>query len=162
MKSYIRNLDDLEQWETIRPQLFERGSLTTMWFYFMCSFTLVPLLDSHETSRQLFIASCVKLWKYARYRPAAVIIHSGIKAVPHQLGVNLPQETLSCFSKIEKRLPMDSGVDIPITWAVPQHAYLLELLSHDGTGSEQSTVELGLVISEWNRLSLIGYSCHDL
>ena len=89
-----------------------------------------------------------------------MIVLSGLKAVSQQLGVNLPSESLHCFVEIEKevknKIPVGVDGDIPITWAIPQHADLTELLSDDGTGTEQSTVELGQLIARWNRMSLDG------
>lgn len=49
---------------------------------------------------------------------------------------------------------MDPNGDIPITWAIPQHADLLEMLSDDDIERQKPTVELGLVIAKWNRMSL--------
>jgi hypothetical protein len=125
-----------------------------MWFYFICSFTLVPFLDSHEMSREPFTKACVKLQRYTKYWTAATVILNGLKAVSHHLGVKLPPKTLFCFVEIERSLPMDPNGDIPITWAIPQHADLLEMLSDDDIERQKPTVELGLVIAKWNRMSL--------
>ena len=100
---------------------------------------------------------CTKLQIYAQYWPAAIVLLSGLKAVSQQLNIRVPRESRACFVSIEDRLPTGSDGDVPIAWAIPQHAELMELLTDDGTESEsqrQSTVELGLVIAKWNRMSV--------
>lgn len=50
---------------------------------------------------------------------------------------------------------------MPVTWALPQHSDLLELLSDDGYGDDSesqqmATVGMGVVIAKWNKLTLDG------
>jgi hypothetical protein len=62
---------------------------------------------------------------------------------------------------VDKDLPRDADGEVPVTWALPQHSNLLELLSDDGQGDDGdsqrlATVGMGLVIAKWNRLTLDG------
>ena len=156
VRTCIQMLRDVGPWESIRPTDFERGSIIIMWPYFVCSFTLLPLLDSDQSTRQPFITSCLKLRQYAKYWFAAVIILTGLKALAQQLGVVLPSATSSCFSGIEQMLPPRTEGDIAVTWVVPQHKELRQLLSDDDRGPERSSVELGILVARWNRMSLDG------
>lgn len=48
------------------------------------------------------------------------------------------------------------NVDMPISWAVPQHVDLLELLSDDVADTEQMGIELGGIITRWSSLTIDG------
>lgn len=88
----------------------------------------------------------------AVYWPAAVALLKGLQAASHQLRIELPPESVPYFSNLDKSELDDA--DLPISWAIPLHADLVELFSEVSTDTEQTRVELGNLIKEWNRSSL--------
>ena len=132
-----------------------------MWFYFFTSFTLITHLGSNPASHEPLARACLKLHSFVPYWPVVSVLLSGIQAFAQQLHTQLPPATLACFVGVGENLPRDADGDVPVTWALPQHSDLLDLLSddgHDEEGDSQrlSAIGLGLVISKWNRLTLDG------
>lgn len=132
-----------------------------MWFYFFAAFTLITHLASNPDSHEPFTQACLKLQSFIPYWPVVPVLLSGIQAFAQQLAVQLPPESLACFLDVDKNLPRDADGDVPVSWALPHHSDLLELLSDDGKGDDgdshqRAAVGVGLVISKWNRLRLDG------
>lgn len=122
--------------------------------YYHVAFTLAPLLEHREESRRPFTATCIGLRKLAKCLPAAAVMLRGLQALSKQLNVQLPQESLACFADLGSF--KQSSEDIPVAWAIPKHADLLESVSDDGVGSEQSSIELGKVIAKYDEMTLVG------
>lgn len=86
---------------------------------------------------------------------------NGIQAFAQQINAQLPPETLACFLGVDKSLPRDADGQIPLTWAMPQHSGLRELLPDSGNEDDSewqqmATVGMGVVIARWNKLKLNG------
>jgi hypothetical protein len=154
-------LAELDYWERVPPCSSSQGTVTTVWFYFFTSFTLITHLGSNPASHEPLTRACLKLHSFVPYWPVVSVLLSGIQAFAQQLHTQLPPATLACFVGVGNNLPRDADGDVPVTWALPQHSDLLDLLSddgHDDEGDSQrlSAIGLGLVISKWNRLTLDG------
>jgi len=161
LKACTYILAELDYWERIPPCSSSQGTIATLWFYFFTSFTLITHLGSNPASREPLTRACLKLHSFVPYWPLVSVLLSGIKAFAQQLDVQLPPETMSCFLDVGKNLPRDADGDVPITWALPHHSDLLELLSDDGNGDDSdpqrlTAIGMGLVIAKWNKMSLDG------
>jgi hypothetical protein len=161
MNACTHILSELDYWENAHPCSSAHGSVTTLWFYFFTTFTLITHLGSNPASHRPFTQACLKMKSFIPYWPVVSILLSGIHAFAQQLRAQLPPETLACFLGVDKNLPRDADGDVPVTWALPQHNDLLELLADDDYGDDSesqqlSPVGMGLVIAKWNKLTLGG------
>lgn len=143
---------ELAECRAHRPQDFEKGSIIALFFHFACSFTALTMLKTQPAVRSSFTQCCAFFHQVARYWPAAVALLKGLQATAHQMNVELPPESIPYFSNLYAAGLNDT--DVPVSWAIPGHAELAELLNDDSTDSEQTRVELGNLISQWNSLSI--------
>lgn len=156
----ISILNELEDCKHSFPIDFLRGSNATMFFFYVTGFLLVFLLDRYrETACAPFLSTCRFFYDTSRFWPACKAMLKGLLAVMHQLKLKLPQEVnmLVTFSDDSEghTLPgVASHGDIPISWTLPQHTDLVDLLSDDGTDSERAGVELGDLISKWSAIAI--------
>lgn len=132
----------------------ERGSPAALYFWYMAAFTLVTMIKRHLDSRDPFVRVCRSLHRVAKYWPAACAILRGVQVVSQQLRVILPQEANELCLDANRMLDLGKSADIPISWAIPRHEDLLELLSDNGADSEPAGVELGNLIRKWTAMSI--------
>lgn len=82
----------------------------------------------------------------------ATALLKGIRALALQLKVELPEESLPYFK--EAFLIIQSVEDVPISYVIPQHAEMEDLMSDDGNDTTPVGVELGKIIAKWSAMSL--------
>lgn len=139
-----------------QPGDTNRGTAPALYFWYMAAFTLVTMIKRHLDSRELFVRVCRSLHRVAKYWPAACAILRGVQVVSQQLRVVLPQEADELCTNANKMLDLSQSPDIPISWAIPRHEDLVELLSDHGADSEPASVELGNLIRRWTAMSIDG------
>lgn len=132
----------------------QRGTVAALYFWYMVAFTLVTMIKRHLDSRELFVRVCRSVHSVAKNWPAACAILRGVQAVSQQLKVVLPHEANELCIHANSMLDLSNSPDIPISWAIPRHEDLLELLSDPGSDSEPAGVELGNLIKKWSAMSL--------
>lgn len=132
----------------------QRGTLAPLYFWYMAAFTLVTMIRRHLDSREPFVRACRSLHSVAQFCPAACAMLQGVQSMSQQLRVALPPEAVELCMDASKILDFSASPDVPISWAIPKHADLLELLSDHGTDSEPAGVELSKLIMKWNSLTV--------
>lgn len=132
----------------------QRGTLASLFFWYTTAFTLVTMIKRHLDSREPFVRACRSLHSVARFCPAACAMLQGVQSMSQQLRVALPQEATELCMDARTMLDLSTSLDIPISWAIPRHADLLELLSDHGKDTEPTGVELSKLILKWNSLSI--------
>lgn len=157
----VKIIEELEECKHSFPIDFLRGSNATMFFFYVAGFLLVFLLDRHpDAALNPFLSVCHFFYDTSRFWPACKAMLRGLLAVLQQLDVELPQQIrgfLALSHDSDNRIQPDvtAKEDIPISWTLPQHMDLVELLSDDGTDSEKAGVELGDLISKWSAVAII-------
>lgn len=135
--------------------LFPRGTTAVVYFWYMAAFTLVTMIKRHLESREPLVRVCRSLHSIAKYWPIACVTLQGIQSMSQQLRVVLPREATELCMDSRRFLDLSTGPDIPISWAIPRHADLLEFLSDHGADNEEPAgVELSKLISKWNTMSI--------
>ncbi|CZT24312.1 uncharacterized protein RCC_10035 [Ramularia collo-cygni] len=139
----------------LQGDLLRRGTTAALYFWYMAAFTLVTMIKRHLDSREPLVRVCRSLHSVAKCWPSACVILQGVHGMSQQLRVVLPQEAAELCLEAGKMLDLSASLDIPVSWAIPRHADLMELLSDHGADTEEPAgVELSKLISKWNTLSI--------
>jgi len=146
----------LDAWKQIKPSDVDSGGESVLWPLYTCGFTLVPLLDTHPETHTLFTRDCELYFRLSKDWPAAIAMMKGLEAVAHQLNVTLPKDAARYLSD-EAIAEYKPKPDLPIQWAVPQIAGLLEACSDSvENAGARIGVELGDVLAKWSSAMTIG------
>jgi len=144
----------LRTFEKYFPQEMARGFGAALYICYVVSFTLLGNLNREPSSQGPFTEACRHLFIMSRNIPIGTDILKGIRALSLQLQIDLPEESLPYFKEAHLIVQSAGVEDVPISYVIPQHAEMADLMSDDGNDTTPVGVELGKIIARWSAMSL--------
>lgn len=130
-----------------------QGCLTTLYFAYSCTITLVDLLDTSPAAVQAFSQACGVLHGTIGEYPLSNFLLTGLATVATQLGIQLPADTVSYFKDLQKARSKHEV--LPLGFVVPMGSRLGSLVNKDWDFfADKGGIELGDILFELQRKGL--------
>lgn len=130
-----------------------QGCLTTVYFAYSCTITLVDLLETSPAAVQPFSQACRVFHGTIGEYPLSNLLLAGLATVASQLGVQLPADTVSYFRDLQ--IARYEHEILPLGFVVPIGSRLGSLLNEDWDFvAEKGAIELGDFLFELQRNGL--------
>ena len=130
--------------EAAYPLEYNRGCIGTLYFFYVCGISLVPLLDKEPASHGPFVEACRHFHLVARNFPVGPALLRGLQALALETGVTLPCECQSFFSGA--KLANENFRDVPVSYVIPSQT----LSSGESDAQGATGQELGNLIEKWS------------
>ncbi|OIW24763.1 hypothetical protein CONLIGDRAFT_648885 [Coniochaeta ligniaria NRRL 30616] len=137
-----RMVERTREMKAAYPLEYAGGCLGTLYFFYVCSISLVALLDQEPSSHEPFVEACQYFHLVAGNFPVGPALLRGLQALALETGVGLPRECEAFFS--EARLANGNFKDVPVSYVIPQSVAYSE--SEAGVPG----LELGNLIEKWS------------
>jgi hypothetical protein len=135
-------VERMREMKAAYPKEYSQGCVGTLYFFYICSISLVALLDREPSSHEPFVESCQYFHLVAGNFPVGPALLRGLQALALETGVELPRECLSFLS--EAKLANENFRDVPVSYIIPQQ-------NVSGVWEAGSTgLELGNLIEKWS------------
>jgi len=132
----------MREMRTAYPGEYAEGCVGTLYFFYVCSISLVALLDKDPRSHEPFVEACRYFHLVAGNFPVGPALLRGLQALALETGVTLPCGCESFFS--DAKLANENFRDVPVSYVIPQS------VSSGESEAGGSGLELGNLIEKWS------------
>ncbi len=130
-----------------------QGCLTSLYFAYSCTITLVDLLDTSPAAVQPFSQACRVFHRTIGEYPLSNLLLAGLANVATQLGIQLPADTAPYFRDL--RIARSKHEVLPLGFIVPIFSWSDILAKKDWAHvAEEGGIELGDFLFEVQRKDL--------
>lgn len=124
------------------PHEYAEGCVAPLYFGYVCSLSLVALLDWEPNSHEPFVEACQYFHITARNFPVSRLLLMGVRALALETGVGLPPGSEPFFSR--PKLADEDFRDVPVSYVIP---------AQNASGESEAGaagLELGNLIEKWS------------
>ena len=137
-----RMTERMREMKAAYPREYAEGCVGTLYFFYVCSISLVALLDREPRSHEPFVEACRYFHLVAGNFPFGPALLRGLQALALETGVTLPRACESFFS--DAKLANENFRDVPVSYVIPQS------VSAGESEAGATGLALGNLIEKWS------------